>query len=221
MMADGVVNAWGVETPLLRYPGDITHLIWFNVNDWSGVEKVTAAMAEHIAKLDAEAAAPAKGQKAGPTVMQRALDIYDTSKTRDWLIRDLVADFVPTPPPAGMLPYTRYSFTKAKAGKAGDYRAAWEKYNKPVFDKLIADGTILAYGLAVEEVKTDGDWTHLTWISVKDMAAFDKVRAAFIADRGRRSAEERESIGDTFTSSTVPDMSRAVVTRSTIFKVKQ
>ena len=63
MMADGVVNAWGVDTGLLRSPGGITHLIWFNVNDWAGVEKVTAAMAAQIAKLDAEAAA--KGQRPG------------------------------------------------------------------------------------------------------------------------------------------------------------
>jgi hypothetical protein len=220
MMADGVVNAWGVETPLLRYPGDITHLIWFNVNDWAGVEKVMAGMSAHIAKLDAEAAAPAKGQKAGPTVMQRALEVYDTSKTRDWLIRDLVAGFSQAPPAAGVLPYTRYNFVKAKPGKGGDYRAAWEKYSKPVFDKLVADGVVLAYGLAVEELKTDGDWTHFVWISVGNLGAFEKVREAFIADRGRRSAEEREAIGDAFNHSTEPDKARAIVTRSTIFKVR-
>ena len=220
LMADGVINAWGIETPLLRHPDGHTHYIWFNVNDWTGVEKVMAGMTAHIAKLDAEAAAPAKGQKPGMTVMQRALDIYDTSKTRDWLIRDLVAGFSPAPPAAGVLPYTRYNFTKVKPGKGGDYREAWEKYNKPVFDKLIADGTVLAYGLAVEEVKTDGDWTHFTWIAVSDMGGFDKVRAAFIADRSRRSPEEREAIGDTFTSSTVPDAARSLVTRSTIFKVR-
>ena len=220
MMADGVINAWGVETPLLRSPGGITHLIWFNVNDWTGVEKVTAAMAAQIAKLDAEAAAPPKGQKPGMSVMQRALEVYDVSKTRDWLIRDLVSGFSAAPPAAGLLPYTRYNFTKVKPGKGSDYRAAWEKYNKPVLDKLIADGTLLAYGLSVEEVKTDGDWTHFTWIAVKDMGAFEKVRTAFAADRNRRSQEERDSISQAFGSATEPDNARSIVTRSTIFKVR-
>ena len=40
LMADGVVLAWGIETPVLRYPGGTTHLIWFSVANWSGVEKV-------------------------------------------------------------------------------------------------------------------------------------------------------------------------------------
>jgi hypothetical protein len=221
LMADGVIEAWGVEAPVLRSPGGITHLIWFSVNDWGGVEKVMTAMAAHIAKLDAEAAAPpAKGQKPGMTVMQRGLEVYDASKTRDWLIRDIVAGFTQSALPAGMLPTTRYNFFKVKAGKGADYRAAWEKYNKPVYDKLIADGVVLAYGLAAEEVKTDGNWTNFVWVATASLGALEQVRSAFIADRARRSPEEREAIGALFTSLTDPDAARSVVTRSLIFKLK-
>ena len=39
LMAEGVVMAWGVETPILRYPGGTTHLIWFTVAKWAGVEE--------------------------------------------------------------------------------------------------------------------------------------------------------------------------------------
>src|SRR5258705_4181332 len=31
LMADGVVKAWGVETPLLRVPGNATHMISYAV----------------------------------------------------------------------------------------------------------------------------------------------------------------------------------------------
>ena len=102
-------------------------------------------------------------------------------------------------PPAGTLPFTRYSFVKVKPGKGPEYRKAWEKYNKPIFDKLAADGTILAFGLAVEEVRTDGDFTHYTWIATKDLASQDKVRAAFLGDREKRSPEEQEAITHLFT----------------------
>ncbi len=64
-----------------------------------------------------------------------------------------------------MLPFTRYNFVKVKPGKGADYRRTWEKYNKPIFDKLVADGVVLAFGLAAEEVKTDGEWTHFVWIA--------------------------------------------------------
>ena len=62
-----------------------------------------------------------------------------------------------------------------KPGKGADYRRTWEKYNKPVFDKLVADGVVLAYGLAVEDVKTDGDFTHFVWIATANMAAATKL----------------------------------------------
>jgi hypothetical protein len=48
LMADGVILAWGIETPVLRYPGGTTHLIWFSVANWSGVEKVLSAMEAHL-----------------------------------------------------------------------------------------------------------------------------------------------------------------------------
>ncbi len=220
-MADGVVNAWGVETSILRSPDGVTHLIWFNVNNYAGVEKVMNALGAQIAKLDAEAATPpAKGQKPMMSVMQRGTDIYDAGKTRDWLIRDLVAGFSSAPMSPGLLPYTRYNFTKVKPGQGNAYRAAWEKYNKPVFDKLIADGALLAYGLAVEEIKTDGDWTHFAWYAGKDMSAFDKVRAAFQADRARRSQEERDAIGQMFGNAIESDHARSYVMRSLIFKAR-
>jgi hypothetical protein len=221
LMSEGVINAWGVEQPVLRSPGGITHLIWFNVNNWGAVDQVLAAMAAQIARLDAEAAAPAaRGQKPLLTIAQRATEIYDGTKTRDWLIRDLVFVSTPRPVAATTLPITRSNFLKIKPGKAAEYRALWDRYNKPVYDALVADGTLLAYGLAAEEIKTDGDWTHFVWMATADMASLEKVRFAFVADRDRRSVEERNSITAAFTSVTEPDANRAIVTRSTVFKTR-
>jgi len=125
--------------------------------------------------------------------MEQIRSITDFAKTRDYLTRDLVQVLGPMPP-AGTLPWVRYNFFKVKPGKGADDRKAWEKYNKPVFDKLVADGTVLAFGLSVEDVRTDGDFTHYVWIATKDLATQDKVRAAFLPDRDRRSSEEQEAI---------------------------
>ena len=223
LMADGVILAWGVETPVLRYPGGTTHLIWFSVANWAGVEKVLDGMEAQIAKLAAEdgkaaEAARAKKQTPAMTTAERTRAVFDMSKTRDWLTRDLVSGYGP-PPSAGSLPFTRYNFVKVKAGKGADYRRAWEKYTKPVYDKLVADGVVLAYGLAAEEVKTDGEFTHFIWIGTANMAAADKIGPAFTADRGRRSEEERNAITDLFLSLTEPDKSRSIVTRARIFRL--
>ena len=223
LMADGVIMAWGIETPVLRSPGGTTHLIWFSVENYGGVEKVLNAMEAQLAKLAADEAkandaARARKQQPTMTTAERQRAVFDMTKTRDWLTRDLVSGFGPLPA-AGALPFIRYNFVKVKVGKGAAYRTAWEKYNKPVYDKLVADGVVLAYGLAAEDVKTDGDFTHFVWYATANMAAADKVGPAFTADRMRRSEEERNAITDLFTSVTEPDMARSIITRSRIFKV--
>jgi hypothetical protein len=220
LMADGVILAWGVQSSLLRVPGGRTHYIWYAVADYAGLEKVDTAMRAQIAKLTEEAAksgAAKKGQKpAAAAPMARLAEIADLSKTHDFLTRDLVIG-LSSSAPANVLPFSRYNFVKVKPGKAGDYRKAWEKYNKPIFDKLLADGVILAYGLAVEDVRTEGDFTHFVWYDVKDLASFDKVRTAFLADREHRSQEEQDAITHLFVSLTDVDASRSEVGRSLIF----
>jgi len=222
LMADGVVLAWGVQTPLLRVPGNATHSIWYAVADWSGVEKVQNAMQAQIAKLTEEAAkggVAKKGAASAQGPLDRVKDIADVSKTRDYLTRDLIFNVTHATPPAGLLPYTRFNFTKVKPGKAAEYRKAWEKYNKPILDKLLADGVIAAYGLAIEEVRTNGDFTHFTWYDVPDLGQLDKVRSAFLADRDHRSQEEQNAINDLFAGLTDPDAARSEVDHAVIFKV--
>ena len=224
LMADGVVLAWGIETPILRYPGGTTHLIWFSVANYDGVDKVLSGMEAQLAKLaaeDAKAAAAARARRQPPpmTTAERSRAVFDMSKTRDWLTRDLVSNYG-APPAAGSLPFTRYNFNKVKPGKGADYRRVWEKYNKPIFDKLVADGVVLAYGLAAEDVKTDGEFTHFAWIATATMAAGDKIGPAFAADRARRSEDERNKITEAFLSVLEPDKARSIITRSRIFKVQ-
>ena len=221
LMADGVVLAWGVQASMLRVPGMGTHWIWYVVNDWSGIEKVDGAMRAQIAKFssnDSMASGAKKGQKPAASVNDRLREIADMSKTHDYITRSLVSNESSTTP-AGALPYTRYGFVKVKPGKGAEYRKAWEKYNKPVYEKLLADGVILAYGLEVEEVRTSGEFTHFTWVDAKDLAAGDKARAAFLADREHRSQEEQEAITNLFVSLLDADASRGEVARSLIFHV--
>jgi len=78
---------------------------------------------------------------------------------------------------------------------------------------------VLAYGLAQEEVKTDGEWTHFVWIATASMADADKIGPAFNADRARRSEKDRNEMTQDFLDATEPDKARSIVTRARIFKV--
>jgi hypothetical protein len=222
LMADGVVLAWGVMTPLLRVPGNATHTIWYAVSDYAGVEKVEGAMRAQIAKLTEEASKAGVTKKATTTStgpMARLAEIADISKTRDYLTRDLVFGANQSVSTAGLLPYTRFNFVKVKPGKSAEYRKAWEKYNKPILEKLMADGVIFVYGLSVEDIRTEGSFTHFTWYDTKDLASMDKIRAAFLSDREHRSQEEQDVITHLFNSLTDGDASRAEVDRALIFRV--
>jgi len=217
LMADGVVTAWGIETPLLRGPGVGTHVIWVSVNNWDGVGKVFQAMSDRLAQIAAEEAKATK--KPAMTTAQRARETFDASKTRDWLTRDIVFKVTDKAPPANALPFTRYNLIKVKPGMGAEYRRTWEKYNKPVLDKLVADGVLLGYGLGVEELKSEGSFTHFVWQSFNNMGDYDKVVAAFAADRARRGEEERAAITAAFMAATEPDAARQWVSRSTKFRV--
>src|SRR5271168_3405775 len=126
LMAEGVVLAWGVESPLLRGHDSATHTIWYVVADWSGVEKAQSGIAAQIAKLDAESGkaseeARKKGAKPAVSTMDRLRDAVEFDLTKDYATRDIVFVAGQSMPPAGTLPYTRSNFVKVKPGKADAY----------------------------------------------------------------------------------------------------
>lgn len=216
LMAEGVIHAWGIDVPILRSPGGSTHTIWVSVNDWDAVGKVQKAMADRLAALAAEEAKAAR--KPAMTTAQRAQETFDQAKTRDWLTRDLVFS-VNEKPPKDLLPFTRFNLIKVKPGKGEEYRKLWEKYNKPVFDKALADGVIVGFGLGVEEMRTEGTFTHFVWVAFANMGDWDKVRAAFMADRAGRSEEQRAAINAAFGDLVEGDASRQYATRALMFKL--
>src|SRR5579871_2021295 len=107
LMADGVEMAWGVETPVIRVPENATHMIWYMVADYAGVEKVENAMHEQIAKLNDEAAkgsaAGKKGAAAASSLTSRVVETTDFAKTHDYLTRAIVSGFTNERPSAGTL----------------------------------------------------------------------------------------------------------------------
>ena len=223
LMAEGVVMAWGVDVPVFRAPGQPTHSIWFDVADWGGVEKVMTGMdakLKELAEQDKKAAAEVRrGQKAPISTAERIEATFDTSKTKDWVFRNLYVKYSSAPPPAGGSPVSRIFLVTAKPGKAAEWRAAFDKYYKPTLDAAVGDGTIGAWGLGIEEVRTSGEFTHFIWVGYPSMAAMEKLRNTFVALGAKRSAEENQHIEHVFAATSDAAAARSLLLRPIIFKM--
>ena len=56
-----------------------------------------------------------------------------------------------------------------------EYQAAREKNTKPIFDKMLADGTIISWGMYVTVVHDESGITHGTWYEATSIAALERV----------------------------------------------
>jgi len=208
---------------LLHHQGESTHNLWVSVLNYAAVDKLLAAFAELEKQMkadDEQRAAEARRlkQPVPKTAEQELMEAFDFSEHHDFVLRSVV--FSVKPVPTGTLPYTGVFQFRAERGRGEDYRKLWEKYDKPVWDKLLADGAIFAYGLDVEDWTSMGGGWRWFLASMPDVATMDKIDAAFRADRNKRSEEERAAIGRQFREVTVAGSSHDDLYRAVMFAAK-
>jgi hypothetical protein len=92
-------------------------------------------------------------------------------------------------------PLTWLAYTRVKPGKTQDWVQLSRKYDGPVMDKLVADGTVLAWGHAVRANHRPGyEWNVVTYVVCPSWAAIDKWVGAQMGAMAGRSPEESASI---------------------------
>jgi hypothetical protein len=90
----------------------------------------------------------------------------------------------------GPMPLTWVGMDKVKPGKGMEYPALFAKYNKPLLDRMVADGTALGWGVGYE-LAGPGGFNYLVWITMPGWAGMGAVEAAFDANYEGMSEEER------------------------------
>jgi hypothetical protein len=113
-------------------------------------------------------------------------------------------------------PVTVASFFKVLPGKGEAVMEMFKKVDKPVLDKLMADGTIVGWGMGMPWVHTGGAWNLVFWISTADMAAREKVEKAFEAAEKTRPAEENRKLQEAFYAAVAMDAHRDGVYRQVL-----
>lgn len=201
LMTEGAVLAWGLDTTVIHREGGSNFLFWFVTADYAGMDTTFA----ELEKL--EASIP-------PEDMAKFMDSVDLKKHHDHILRAIHLNVSPTPPTGRV--YTNYSSVRVKPGQGSAYLELYKKYTAPVLDGLVADGTIYGYGLDREDFHTEAPQWRFIWIVVPNLAAFDKVDAAFETAREALSRAERSIMENQFREKTEPGEHRDYFFRSVL-----
>ena len=183
LMADGTITGWGFFSTAVHEEDGYTHGSWYSANSIANSEK---ALAE-LVKLPQSPIITA-----GP-------------KHRDYLLR---APLLRTRAASGSNGYLWVSGTLVQPGKGQEWRELWDKYTKPVYDELLANGTIVFYAINVEQVHTLNPGQRWVVYVAPSADAIDKVRAAFEAAGQKRGADANRGIGQAFADVTVAGVHR-------------
>lgn len=181
LVDSGAAVDWGVAMPVVHDGGDNGTVIeWISFRGWAGAD---AFMKAFMAQREAMGA---EGNKA---MMERWAKVFEAGSHADVINRSIHMGAGKPARPG----YFHIGYFQARPGK---WQAATDMYKEraaPVFDQLVADGTVINYGLHSPEVHRGEKWTHMTWYASADLATRDKVDAAFDAARAARSKQDNEA----------------------------
>jgi hypothetical protein len=176
LFKDGVITEWGLDTTMIHKADGYTHTTWWSVHKMGDFEKVFQAFdkaweGEDAGKLEAEFASM-------------------ITKHRDYILNGNYQRSV-----GGSLEGAYFSqfMVKIKMGEEDAFRGYWNTYSKPMFEKLMADGVVLAYGIFEEEIATHEPGTKSGWYIIKDLSGYDVVKKAGKESWGGMSEEERRA----------------------------
>jgi len=204
LMDAGVVLAYGIDTSLLHVPGENNVEFWCVVPNYGALEKSDAALDEFMSQH--------------PTLMQEAAALSDMNAHRDLVIETLEENYRKVP--AGGTPIMVFETMRAKPGRMDDFIALFNKYHKPVFDKLVADGVIYGYELDTEAVETMEPGTMWGLVIMPDLAAEDKLEAAFSAAMKSLPAADRSTMEKQLMDSIEFASHRERMARAVVFRTK-
>lgn len=166
LMKDGTLLSWGIAIPINHRLTDTwNYVLWANMADWSKVGTLQAGFEKMFASRTPEEMAAMSEAYKEATV---------PGAHHDWVVRYQVmkqstGDVVPR--------YINVSYYSAKPGQ--DLTPYYTKNVAPIYDKLLADGTITGYGMYTQELHGEPGWTHLGWYTMADLGSIDAVDRAF------------------------------------------
>lgn len=204
LVDQGVLTEYGIDSSGLHNPDGYSHSTWMVATSMGNIERALDAFYESLG-------ANADGVEAALAGM--------ITKHSDGTFRSTHYGRRPAKLSKG---YFNASSIRVKRGKSSDYVKLWEAWAKPVYDQLLADGTIVAYGLdtPVHHTSEQSLGFTLAWYILENMDADAKVDAAFDTAREKLTETERTASNELYWSLVVEDSHRDDFTRLIHFRTK-
>lgn len=182
LVDSGAAITWGLAMPVVHdQNSDYTHVEWISFRGWAGADEFMNSFMKMRQSMTEEERA-ALMEKAEATVVEGSH-------------ADAIYRAIHVGPGSDGPRYINVGYYQAKPGKSEEAKKFYDDVAVPVYDKLLADGVITDYGLAVPDVHRGETHSHMGWFGSSDLATRDKVSAAFEAAGAARSEEENEEIG--------------------------
>jgi hypothetical protein len=197
LFSDGVITEWGIDANTLHKPDGYTHSTWYSADSMSALAKAGEAYDDAWKALGG-----------------------DLDKEFNAMIgrhRDYVLETEGMRASAATLDggYFQGHTVQLAQGKGRDFNSYWEHRMKPIYEQLLTDGTIVAYGLSSEAVVTNHPRNIDWWYVMADADALDKVEIAFDSSWGDMDKEGRRarwvSIMDTVEEGTYRSWMTAII----------
>jgi hypothetical protein len=181
LVESGAAWEWGIAMPVFHDGNDAcSHLEWVVFNGWAGADAFMAKFME---------LSRARGADANKAMGERWDAMTEPGSHSDLITRSVhVGGGKPQ-----RAAYIHLGYHKAKPGRYGELEDQYKKYVVPVMDKLVADGTVISYGLETPEVHRGEGWDFMTWWKSSNLAARDAMDVAFDAANAALSEEERKA----------------------------
>jgi len=170
----GTIQGYGIDSDILHTQKPNV-VFWFAAENWAGIYEGQKAVQSSL--------------KANADKMKDLYAVADFDKHQDLLVRSVERGGRAVP--QGVLPVTMFRQEKVKPGKMAAARTMFAHHDKPVLDQLVKDGAIYSYSMDVEAIHTMEPGAAWFLILAPDLAAQDKIRAAFDAAWDKLTPVER------------------------------
>ena len=204
LMDAGTVIGYGIDVDWLHVPGENNVTFWVETPNFEALQKAEDAIGEF--------------EKANPALMGDLMGMADMTTHHDFILRTREGNQHAIA--AGAKPIEDIDYVKVKPGRMADFMAMFNKYDKPVYEKLVADGTIYGYEVDTEAVHTEEPGATWTIVTMPDLGAKDKVNAAFVAAEKAMPEAERNLLEKTYYDIVDYGTHRDSLATSVVFRLK-